>query len=122
MKIANIVGTRPNMSNWRLYCAPSYLAMTYLLLTQIPGNTTMKPCQTFLQKLWASNGEPKSSPWHSSFDPIGRYDDKIGQWLEIEKPQYVLVFGDTNSTLAAACALPTGEFLLAMSKRVFALA
>ena len=50
-----------------------YLAMTYLLLTQMP-NTTMKPCQTFFIKTLGPNGEPKSS--NSSFDPIGRYDDK----------------------------------------------
>ena len=56
----------------------------------------------FYKNFGASNENLKAVRGTHHLIQLGDMMTKIGQWLEIEKPQYVLVFGDTNSTLAGA--------------------
>lgn len=106
MKVANIVGTRPQ-----------YIKLAPVLKAQVNSK--------LIDAVTADTGQHYDASMSDVFyDTFGFHTDnletlrdkhhltqfgdmvgKIGQWLTREKPDYVLVFGDTNSTLAAAlCA------------------
>ena len=124
MKIANIVGTRPQYVKLAPVLRSQLSRVDISVVNADTGrhyDETMS--NVFYKNFGLQTENLKAVRGTHHLIQLGDMMTKIGQWLEIEKPQYVLVFGDTNSTLAGLCWCTANcKFLLAMSKRVFALA
>lgn len=106
MKIANIVGTRPQY----VKLAPVLRTQLSRIGISVVNADTGQHYDEAMSNVFYKNFGLQTENLQAIRDAhhltqFGDMITKIGQWLETEKPEYVLVFGDTNSTLAAAlCA------------------
>ena len=98
MKIANIVGTRPQY----VKLAPVLRSqLSRVDISVVNADTRQDYDETMSNVFYKNFGlqteNLKAVRGTHHLIQLGDMMTKIGQWLEIEKPQYVLVFGDTNS-------------------------
>src|SRR3954470_5340643 len=101
MKVFSVVGNRPQF----VKAAPTSVALRERGIEEIVLHTGQhydrELSQVFFEELGLA--EPRYALGLRTADPAGM-QDAIGGPLRKERPDWVLVYGDTNSTLAGALA------------------